>query len=88
VHPGDKGDGSPDRLVFPAFQGLTQAKVEPVLLQVKSRQEKGVVIVMPRGHLTLDSGSQLHEEIRRAVQGGGRPVLIDLSHETYDVLGC
>ena len=52
-------------------------------LQVQSRQEKGVTVVTPRGRLTLDYGSLLHDEVKRVVEGGARRVLVDLSAVEY-----
>lgn len=52
-------------------------------LQVQSRQEKGVVVVAPRGRLTLDYGSALHDEVKRVVEGGARRVLVDLAAVDY-----
>lgn len=52
-------------------------------MQVQSRKEKSVVVVTPQGRLTLDHGSVLHDEVKRAVEGGARRVLIDLSGVEY-----
>lgn len=52
-------------------------------LQVESREEGRVTVVMPRGRLTLDYGSQLHDEVKRVVEGGARRVLVDLSSVDY-----
>src|SRR3990167_954967 len=45
-------------------------------LDIKSREERGVTVVVPRGRLTLDYGSRLHDEVKRVVEGGARRVLI------------
>lgn len=52
-------------------------------LQVEIRQEKGVTVVAPRGRLTLDYGSKLHDEVKRVVEGGARQVLVDLAGVDY-----
>ena len=52
-------------------------------LDIKSREERGVTVVVPRGRLTLDYGSRLHDQVKRVVEGGARRVLIDLSAVDY-----
>lgn len=42
-----------------------------------------MVVVTPRGRLTLDYGSQLHDEVKRAVEAGARRVLVDLGAVDY-----
>jgi anti-anti-sigma factor len=52
-------------------------------LQIESRTEKGVMVVEPRGHLTLGNGTLLHREVKRMVENGAQCVLVDLSGVSY-----
>lgn len=42
-----------------------------------------MVVVTPRGRLTLDHGTLLHDEVKRALEGGAQRVLIDLAAVDY-----
>jgi anti-sigma B factor antagonist len=48
-------------------------------LRVKTVQENDVVVVALRGHLILEHGSMLHEEVKKVLDEGARKLLVDLS---------
>lgn len=50
---------------------------------IHSRKEKQVVVVRLEGHLTMDSDTRLHDEIKRLLETGARRVLVDLSGVEY-----
>lgn len=54
-----------------------------MILQIQSRKKKGVVILEPRGRLTIDSQRLLHDEVKRRVKNGAERILVDLSGVSY-----
>lgn len=48
-------------------------------LRVKTMKEDDVTVVALRGHLILEHGSMLHDEVKQVLEGGAKKVLVDLS---------
>ncbi|MBI2956319.1 MAG: STAS domain-containing protein [Acidobacteria bacterium] len=48
-------------------------------LHLRTRQEEAAVVVALKGHLILDNGTMLHDEIKSLFAGGAHKVVVDLA---------
>jgi len=50
----------------------------PLRLRTRPEDDKAIVVAL-HGHLILDNGTMLHDEVRSLIEGGAKRVLVDMA---------
>ncbi len=50
----------------------------PLRIRTRPEEDKAIVVAL-NGHLILDNGTMLHDEVRSLIEGGAKRVLVDLA---------
>jgi len=48
-------------------------------LRIQTRKEDAADVIALRGHLILEHGNALHEEVRKLLEAGSRNIVVDLA---------